>query len=149
MISKHLLVALLLLGGGCGDRQPAAQTHSDPPQVFGARLQQVMTPPASEAQRAAADPTTTDPDKYSAVMDNRRVRVLRYHDEPGARTRQHRHPDSVLHALSTFRRRLRFPDGSVQERQFKAGDVMWIPAQTHIGENIGATPTEVLLIEVK
>jgi hypothetical protein len=26
---------------------------------------------------------------------------------------------------------------------------MWIPAQTHIGENIGTTPTEVLLVEFK
>ncbi|MBI2391600.1 MAG: cytoplasmic protein [Deltaproteobacteria bacterium] len=82
-------------------------------------------------------------------MENEHVRVLRYHDVPGARTHQHHHPDSVLYALSAFRRRLTFPDGTVKERAFLPGDVMWIPAQTHVGENIGTTDTEVLLVEMK
>jgi quercetin dioxygenase-like cupin family protein len=96
-----------------------------------------------------ANATTTDPDKYHVVMENEHVRVLRYHDEPGTRTHQHRHPDSVLYALSSFRRRLHFPDGTSRDREFSAGDVMWIPAQTHVGENIGTTDTEVLLVELK
>ncbi len=96
-----------------------------------------------------ADAITTDPDKYHVVMENERVRVLRYHDAPETRTHQHRHPDSVLYALSSFRRRLHFPDGTSRDREFNAGDVMWIPAQTHVGENIGTTDTEVLLVELK
>ena len=106
-----------------------------------------MAPVATPS--SASDPTTTDPDKYKAVFENERVRVLRYHDEPGAKTHPHQHPDSVLYALSPFRRRLTFPDGSTKERAFEAGDVMWVPAQTHVGENIGTTSSEVLLIEVK
>lgn len=108
-----------------------------------------MNPPASNEAVGADDPTTTDPDKYKSAMENERVRVLRYHDVPGAKTHQHHHPDSVLYALSAFRRRLIFPDGTVKERDFKPGDVMWVPAQTHIGENIGTTDTEVLLVEVR
>jgi len=111
-----------------------------------------MTPPTASAKPgrppAAADPTVTDPDKYRAVLQNARVRVLRYHDRPGAKTRPHYHPASVLYALSAFRRRLIFPNGTVTERSFRPGDVMWIPAQTHTGENIGTTNTEVLLIEI-
>lgn len=107
-----------------------------------------MTPPSS-GSRPGDDPTVTDPDKYQFVMENDRVRVLRYHDVPGAKTNQHRHPDSVLYALSAFRRRLVFPDGSMKEREFKAFDSMWVPAQTHTGENTGSTDTEVLLVEVK
>ena len=30
------------------------------------------------------DPTTTDPDKYSVIFENERVRVLEYRDEPGS-----------------------------------------------------------------
>jgi len=109
-----------------------------------------MTPTASALGATdVADATTTDPDKYHVVMENERVRVLRYHDKPGTTTHQHRHPDSVLYALSSFRRRLHFPDGTSRDREFSAGDVMWIPAQTHVGENIGATDTEVLLVELK
>jgi hypothetical protein len=107
-----------------------------------------MTAPPSAAV-AGEDPTVTDPDHYKAVLDNEHVRVLRYHDEPGAKTRQHHHPASVLYALSDFRRRLHFPDGTTKDREFKSGDVMWVPAQTHVGENIGTTATEVLMVEMK
>lgn len=114
-----------------------------------ARAVAPMAAPTAATRDApdAPDATVTDPDKYVVILQNAHVRVLRYHDEPGARTHVHRHPDSVLYALSSFRRRLTFPDGTSRERDFKAGDVMWIPAQTHLGENIGTTPTDVLLVE--
>lgn len=134
MPTKLLLASLILASGtGCGHGE---RGHAVAP----------MIAPAAAAD-GAPDPTTTDPDKYVVVLENTQVRVLRYHDDPGARTRQHHHPDSLLYALSSFRRRLTFPDGTTRERDFKAGDVMWVPAQTHIGENTGATPTEVLLVE--
>ena len=34
-------------------------------------------------------------------------------------------------------------------REFKVGDVLWSDAQTHIGENIGEAPTQVVMIEMK
>ena len=34
-------------------------------------------------------------------------------------------------------------------REFKAGDVMWSDAQTHVGMNVGETPTQVIMIEMK
>jgi beta-alanine degradation protein BauB len=110
--------------------------------------QATMAPPPS-ATAAAGDPTITDGDKYATVMENDRVRVLRYHDEPGATTHQHHHPASVLYAVSAFKRRLVFPDGTATERTFVPGDVMWVPEQTHVGVNIGATATEVVLVELK
>jgi len=111
-----------------------------------------MAPPLGAESATAdspGDPIVTDGDKYKLVTENVRVRVLRYHDTPGAKTHPHHHPDSVLHALSAFKRRLTFRDGRAVEREFKAGDVMWVPAQTHVGENIGTTDTDVLLVEVK
>jgi quercetin dioxygenase-like cupin family protein len=134
MPTRILFVFLVLAAGAACGHGERAQTVAP------------MIAPATATDRAP-DPTTTDPDKYVVVLENAQVRVLRYHDEPGARTRQHHHPDSVLYALSSFRRRLTFPDGTTREREFKAGDVMWVPAQTHMGENIGTTPTEVLLVE--
>jgi hypothetical protein len=97
----------------------------------------------------ADDPIRTDGDKYKVVLENDRVRVLEYRDRPGEKTRQHRHPAFVLYALSPFKRRLILPDGKGIVREFKAGDVMWSEAQTHIGENIGDTPTHVIMIELK
>jgi beta-alanine degradation protein BauB len=43
----------------------------------------------------------------------------------------------------------RHPDGKVMMREFKAGDVMWSDAQTHIGENVGDTLAHVIMIEMK
>jgi hypothetical protein len=96
----------------------------------------------------ADDPTCTDPDKYKIVFENDSVRVLEYRDTPGAKTHPHRHPDSVMYTLSAFQRRLYLDDGS-RDVAMEPGRVSWLPAQTHTGENIGATDTHVLFIELK
>lgn len=82
------------------------------------------------------------------VFENDRVRVLEYTDEPGDRTTPHRHPDSVMHTLSPFRRRLYHGDEH-RDVEISAGTTGWLPAQEHAGENIGDTPTHVLFVELK
>lgn len=94
------------------------------------------------------DPTCTDPDKYRTVFENELVRVLEYRDTPGAVTAPHRHPDSVLCTLSGFSRRLRVA-GATRDVQMQAGEVHWLPAQVHAGENTGTTDTHVLFVELK
>jgi len=95
------------------------------------------------------DPLHTDGDKYHLVFENQLVRVLRYHDEPGATTHLHHHPCFVLYALAPFQRELSFPDGSHRSRIFRAGEAAWMPGQSHAGRNTGDTPTEALLFELK
>ena len=97
----------------------------------------------------AQDPVITDGDKYTTLLENDQVRVLDYRDNPGARTHQHRHPAFVLYALAPFKRKITLPDGKVIMRDFKAGDVIYSGEQTHIGENIGDTPTHVIMVEIK
>jgi len=77
------------------------------------------------------------------------VRVLEYRELPGQKTAQHRHPAFFLYALGPFKRTLTLPDGKVLTRELKAGDVMWSDAQTHVGENIGAPPAHVVIVELK
>ena len=95
------------------------------------------------------DPVETNPDHYKVVFENDRVRVLEYLDRPGDRTTPHEHPDSVMHTLSTFRRRLSAADGSTRDVEIEAGTTGWLPAQQHAGENIGDTSTHVLFVELK
>ena len=97
----------------------------------------------------ADDPTRTDPDKYKVIFENDRVRVLEYRDEPGQATQPHRHPDSVMYTLSSFDRRLVGPDGQGRDVTLEPGEVRWLDAQVHSGENIGTTPTHVLFVELK
>lgn len=94
------------------------------------------------------DPTCTDPDKYRTVFENEAVRVLDYHDGPGAMTAPHRHPDSVMYTLSDFRRRLHV-DGVTRDVEMRSGHALWLPAQVHRGENTGTTDTHVLFVELK
>ena len=95
------------------------------------------------------DPTTTDPDKYKVIFENDRVRVLEYRDEPGQKTSPHEHPDSVMYTLSSFQRRLIGGSGESRDVALEAGEVRWLDAQSHSGENIGSTPTHVLFVELK
>lgn len=97
----------------------------------------------------ADDPTCTDPDKYTVVFENDRVRVLEYRDNPGAKTHPHNHPDSVMCILSAFQRRLHLDEGAARDVQMQPGQVHWLPAQRHVGENIGTTDTHVVFVELK
>lgn len=97
---------------------------------------------------AQRDPTHTDPDKYRTIFENHLVRVLEYRDEPGARTQEHHHPQSVMYTLSAFTRRIGSGDRSVVVEK-QPGEVNWLDAQEHFGENVGTTQTHVIFVELK
>ncbi|WP_131749046.1 cytoplasmic protein [Frankia sp. Cppng1_Ct_nod] len=94
------------------------------------------------------DPAVTDPGLYTVIFENDRLRVLEYRDRPGDRTSPHRHPDSVMYTLTAFRRRIT-ADGRQVEVDLPAGQVRWLDAQQHSGENIGDTETHSIFIELK
>jgi beta-alanine degradation protein BauB len=94
------------------------------------------------------DPTVTDPEAYRVIFENDRVRVLEYRDQPGHRTKPHRHPDSVMYTLSSFRRRIA-AGGREVDVALPAGTVRWVGAQEHYGENIGDTETHSIFVELK
>jgi hypothetical protein len=94
------------------------------------------------------DPAITDPDLYHVVFQNDRVRVLEYRDRPGDRTHPHRHPDSVMVTLTSFRRRVSSNGRSV-DVELAAGQARWVGAQEHLGENTGRTGTHCVFVELK
>ncbi|MBH0053028.1 MULTISPECIES: cytoplasmic protein [unclassified Salinibacterium] len=95
-----------------------------------------------------ADPVATNPEHYSVVFENDRVRVLEYIDAAGDTTTPHEHPDSVMITLSDFRRRLHAGENH-RDVELATGLAMWLPAQRHSGENIGDSPTHVIFVELK
>jgi hypothetical protein len=94
------------------------------------------------------DPTVTNPTLYRTIFENDRVRVLEYRDHPGDETTPHRHPDSVMVTLSAFKRRIS-SGGRQVEVELTPGEVRWVGAQEHVGENTGATDTHSIFIELK
>lgn len=109
----------------------------------------VLTGLFMTAAVTAQDAAVTDPDLYKVVFENDRVRVLEYRDEPGASTSMHEHPAFLVYALSAFERRLTLPDGTVLNRSFSPGQVLFSDGQTHMGENVGSTPTHIIMVELK
>ena len=137
-------VAIIVVAlSGCGS--PAGRGHD----VQSGRGTVMMPPAVATAHPDAANPTITDGDKYHVILENERVRVLEFRDQPGAITHQHSHPDSVLVTTSAYTRKITFGDGTTKTRSFAAGDVVWIPAQTHVGENVGTSDSHAILIELK
>jgi len=104
---------------------------------------------STQLEDASRDPVVTDGDKYKVVFENDRVRVLEYRDAPGQRTSPHFHPEYVLCALSSFKRRFILPGGVDAVRDVPAGAVVPGKAQSHVGENVGDTDTHVLIVEFK
>jgi hypothetical protein len=118
-------LGILFITASCGSATqpnliaPTATGANRPctPRLFGDDIPVGAGPsaPGGTVATGAPDPTVTDGDKYHVILENSRVRVLRYQDRPGDKTRPHHHAEFVLYALSSFRRRLSFPDGSVRE----------------------------------
>ncbi len=106
-------------------------------------------PVAATKENSTPDQLETDPDKYHAIFENELIQVLDYRDKPGDKTKLHRHPNFVLYALRPFKRNIQLSDGKIIHREFKTGDVLWSDAQSHIGENVGETDTNALIIELK
>ena len=90
----------------------------------------------------------TNPQLYRTVFENERVRVLEYRDVPGDVTAVHRHPDSVMVTLGAFSRRVS-SGGRQVDVELAAGEVRWLGAQEHVGENVGAAPTHAVFVELK
>lgn len=94
------------------------------------------------------DPVASNPELYSVIFENERVRVLEYLDRPGQESIPHDHPDSVMVTLSSFERRLAAGDRTV-DVTMPAATARWLGAQNHSGLNTGSTETHCIFVELK
>ncbi len=97
----------------------------------------------------AQDPVKVDPDNWKVEFENAQVRVLRVHIPPHGKLGMHEHPANVLISLTDSHVKDIFPDGKTADRQFKAGQAGWRAAVKHANENLGDTPVESILVELK
>ena len=107
---------------------------------------------AAYAQPAAgskADPVKVDPKHYKVEFENENVRVLRISYGPGEKSVMHYHPNAVAVYITDGMTRMTTPDGKSQDMPSKAGGTAWTPAGSHLPQNVGKTPVEVILVELK
>ncbi|HWQ52124.1 MAG TPA: hypothetical protein VN442_00470 [Bryobacteraceae bacterium] len=98
---------------------------------------------------AGRDPVSVDPDHYRVETENDQVRVLRARYGPKEKSVMHTHPASVAIFMTDARCRFTYPDGKKEDHDIKAGTTMTMPAMDHLPENLGNTPIEVILVELK
>jgi quercetin dioxygenase-like cupin family protein len=101
------------------------------------------------ARGATQDPLKVDPQHYKLDFENAQVRVLRIRYGPHEKSVMHSHPAGVAVFINDNRAKFTFPDGKSTEREWKAGEAMWIPAETHLPENQTDRPLELILTELK
>ena len=107
---------------------------------------------AAHAQPAGggkADPVKVDPKHYKVEFENERVRVLRVSYGPGEKSVMHYHPDAVAVYLTDGTTRMSTPDGKSQDIPAKAGTARWTAAGSHLPQNTGSQPSEVIVVELK
>jgi len=97
----------------------------------------------------AQDPVKVDANHYKVMFENDQVRVLRIHYNPKEKSVMHEHPASVVVFLSDSKTRFTLPDGSATTEAGKAGQVRFSEAGKHLPEDMGATPVEAVLVELK
>jgi quercetin dioxygenase-like cupin family protein len=103
----------------------------------------------AKARAKAQDPVKVDPKHYKVEVENKQVRVLRISYGPHEKSVMHGHPGTVAVFLSEGRARFTFPDGKAEERSWTAGQSLFIPAETHLPENLTDKPLELVLVELK
>jgi quercetin dioxygenase-like cupin family protein len=104
---------------------------------------------ASTPQPLAVDPLKVDPKHYQVEFENDRVRILRVNYGSHEKSVMHSHPASVAIFLTENRARFTFPNGKSEERYWKAGQSMFIPAEEHLPHNLSDQPLELILVELK
>lgn len=97
----------------------------------------------------AEDAVKVDPKHYTVVTENAQVRVLRVHYGPHEKSVMHSHPATVAVFLTGGIGKFTSPDGKTQDLNFKAGDVQYSAATTHLPENTGDQAFDVIVIELK
>ena len=97
----------------------------------------------------AQDPLEVGPHVYKFAFENERVRVMNLDLKPGDKIATHSHPDHFVYVLSGGKLLLSYPDGSTKDFEGKAGDVIWINAETHAAENVGDTELKAVIVELK
>jgi beta-alanine degradation protein BauB len=97
----------------------------------------------------AQDAVTADSKHYTVLSENARVRILKVHYGAHEKSVMHSHPATVAVFLNDAKGKFTFPDGKTQEFSVKAGDAQYNAATTHLPENTGDQPLDVIVIELK
>lgn len=97
----------------------------------------------------STDPLVLAPDNYTRLFENDQVRVLELHIPAGGSLPMHSHPNHFVYVTGAGTLKLTHPDGTIAEVSPAAGEVLWIPAESHATVNTGTTEFRAIVNELK
>jgi len=96
------------------------------------------------------DPLELGSSTYQKVFENEKVRVSEIRFNPGDEIAMHTHSfDHFVYVLDAGTLVLSYPDGKTVEIQGAAGQVIWVPKESHAAKNTGETRFRALVVELK
>ena len=95
------------------------------------------------------DPLVVNSNTIVLKLENSRMRVLEATLKPGDQEKTHSHPAYVVYVIAGGKVRNHASDGTVNDGEFKTGDVIYRDPLTHWAENIGTTTIRLVLVELK
>lgn len=97
---------------------------------------------------AAQDQPQSAPTARRVLLQNDHVRVFDVTIKPGEKSAARPHPDHLLYLLADGKLKLLHADGTTTEFEGKAGKAVWVTADSHAAENIGAADFHALVVEL-
>jgi len=95
------------------------------------------------------DAAKVDPKHYTGVSENDQVRIVKVHYGPHEKSVMHSHPNCVAVFLTDSTTHFTFPGGKSADMTTKAGQALYTPAVTHLPEDTGDSPLDLILVELK
>jgi quercetin dioxygenase-like cupin family protein len=83
----------------------------------------------------------------TVLVEDQKVRVLRYAPSKGDKTPMHSHPSAVVYVVKGGRVKYTMPDGSTTISDLKTGQALIRPPVTHADEALD--DVETILVEMK
>ena len=97
----------------------------------------------------AQDPVKVAPTVYKQLLDNARDRVLQVTLKPGTEVATHSHPERTAYVVSGGTLRVIAADGTAKDITLGAGQVIYLPSETHGVKNVGRSTLQLVETELK
>lgn len=104
---------------------------------------------ASVVPASAQDAVKVDAKHYKVEFENDQIRVLRITYGPHEKSVMHHHPANFAVFLTDGTVKFTMPDGITKDASVKAGSTQYDAGGAHLPENVGDSPLELVLVELK
>jgi hypothetical protein len=105
---------------------------------------------SSETPNGCARSRESGSEKFARLKSkNEQVRVLRINYGAHEKSVMHAHPDGVAIFQNDIHCRFTFPDGETEEHRFRTGETLYLPAGSHLPENMSNQSIDIIFIELK